>query len=498
MLKSFEDYMVDLLVESVKNKETYLILSPSFSKILTKIDHPISDKLLDDSNSEDTSFKITYINIDSSGDDKVSFISVPKASELLDNRYGFNGDVPNDAFRNFNYPDREVYTKNRMVTSVGKLITKLYGKLYPPSGKPGEDIESFTTLYKSFRNETTTFELVSGLDINYWYLEDNYSDEATDDDTILGNSCMKYESCQEFIDFYSKNPDNVSLLILKDPDDNTKIIGRSLVWKLDIPENRIFMDRIYTVNYEDIQLFKNYAIEHGWLYKEKQSYEYHEILDPLNKVNKNVEMVVNNMSRNEYYPYMDTLQYYNSDVEILSNSITAFRKINVNLNINTLRDTDGDPSTIYSEHYDDYFIIDDLIYCEFGDDNRKMTDCVDLPYYDQYATKEYFDDNIVKCEYHNNNDDIYLDKSDAIYLDIYDQYMSPNYEWKKLFIENDDHFYIKKKDSVYSQRHMEFLYKGDAVKVFTNIKKTSFDWRLNSDVSYFEDNGEYFDNKLKK
>ena len=53
-------------------------------------------------------------------------------------------------------------------------------------------------------------------------------------------------------------------------DDESKIIGRAIVWKLFKPD-RTFMDRIYYTTENIVELFKNYASVHGWLYKLRQN-----------------------------------------------------------------------------------------------------------------------------------------------------------------------------------------------------------------------------------
>lgn len=504
MVNKFDDYMLDIIVESIGNKESPLLLSSSMKKLLNKIDHPISKKLLFDEYSKEEIFKMTYVDIDLSGKDMVSFILVPKAAEIINKSYynRENYQIPYWQYSSSNHEDSMVYSRNRVVTTIGRFINKLYPNMFIASGKPGEDIESFTTLFKTYRTTVANFELVNGDKISYWYHEENYSEDA-DDDTTLGNSCMKDEECQYYIEFYDMNKNNVSLLILKDPNDDSKIIGRALVWNLTEPKNRKFMDRIYTVMYEDIQLFKNYAIEKGWLYKKKQSYSDPEIIDPTNKEKENVVMVVRNMIPHEKYPYMDTMKYYNSVEMVISNS--EFYVSNVNtlpdgdpINVNCLDDSWGGPETLYLNGT--YYIKDDLIECDYSnDESYELPDnAVYLPYYSSYASKEFFEENVAKCKYHNSEDDEYIIDDDATYLEHYNEYMSPDYDWERLFVEDIDGQLIKKKDAVPSKYHGDYIYINNAVKVQlskTNVKLT--DWRVKNDGTYYKTGGVVYDIELK-
>ena len=77
---------------------------------------------------------------------------------------------------------------------------------------------------------------------------------------------MRHDRCDEYLKFYKINQDKIKLLILKDPNDNTKLLGRAIVWKINeldgkIVEDRYFMDRIYYMKEYYINSFINYAKE---------------------------------------------------------------------------------------------------------------------------------------------------------------------------------------------------------------------------------------------
>lgn len=112
--------------------------------------------------------------------------------------------------------------------------------------------EVFNNLFRSYFLTDAKFKVIDGEDIRKYYLVDNNIELAT-----LGNSCMRYSSCQDFLDVYV---DNCKMLILLRPDIN-KIIGRALLWKID---NSIYMDRVY-YSYDYIYpMFIDYAKSNNW------------------------------------------------------------------------------------------------------------------------------------------------------------------------------------------------------------------------------------------
>ena len=131
---------------------------------------------------------------------------------------------------------------------------------------------------------------------------------------------------------YSENPNIFKMLILKD--DAGKLKGRALVWNLDLPEGRIFMDRIYTVNDYDIEIFKNFAKDKGWLYRTEQRFGwFNRISDPTTKEiyefkDMLLQVTIGKVPGRDYdyYPYLDTLSVYNRNTHVLSNNGELRRK----------------------------------------------------------------------------------------------------------------------------------------------------------------------------
>jgi len=190
-------------------------------------------------------------------------------------------------------------------TRIGRLSQRILSKVdkkYSP-----QEVEEFVNKFKSkveiSRNKHLLFELVKGDDIAYWYLEDRYSSGSGP----LQGSCMRYSGCQSYFDIYTQNEDKVSLLILKDEDNSEKISGRAIVWKLD--DGKTFMDRIYYTKEEEVELFKSYAREKGWLYKSKQNMTPNEEIESEEGVSSKIQLKVSLEVDFEYFPYMDTMRY---------------------------------------------------------------------------------------------------------------------------------------------------------------------------------------------
>lgn len=211
---------------------------------------------------------------------------------------------------------------NRILTSAGIDFTP-------------KDIENFVNAFKAeydikkndvYRN----LRLVSGEDIRKYYYEGNYysSGGRGYDYGPLWSSCMRYKNTQSFLDIYVANPDKVQLLVLFS--DNDKVMARALVWKLDQDSrgflgrlsdkihkvkkpDKYFMDRIYTTQDNQVNLFINYAKQNGWLYKIYQSSSRSDISEKTT-----LKCTVDNHDFRRY-PYMDTFHYM-TDFGLLTTS----------------------------------------------------------------------------------------------------------------------------------------------------------------------------------
>lgn len=509
ILQDFGDYQLDLLVEAITQKEIPLIFSDRFRNLIHKIDHPISTKLLNaERNSENQ--KSSFIDLDDSDLDKISFITSTKAAEVIADVKGINKDEKDIEFSPTTYIDVKysdftrtaMYSKYRSVTSIGKLINKLFPKEFPPSGKPGEDIQSFTNKFKSGR-DMKALEEVTGDDIVTYYSRDSYiNGEQTDGS--LGNSCMRYDECDEYIQFYADNPKVCSLLILRDEENPDKIKGRALVWKLSEPYKRTFMDRIYTADGYDEELFKSYAKKNGWLYKYRQnSGDGEQIVDTEENTQDYMTLVVSGVkeSSTDKYPYVDTLRYFYHEDGILSSDSDRGGAMW------TLQDTEGgyeaDDEGRYVDFYGRSYPEDDLIYCELGDDYRLEDDAVYLEFYGKSATEEYMDRHMIQCDYYESNyggSDAMRERGDTVEVygsgeEACSRYASDNLPWSDYHNE-----YLPPNKGVWSEHHETYIYEPEAVEVYITESQSKTDWRAEDDDTWWEwdEDGEKYDENISE
>lgn len=99
------------------------------------------------------------------------------------------------------------------------------------------------------------------------------------------------------------------------------------------------MDRIYTTQDSDVELFKQYAVKNGWFYKTKQSMNARDaVTDGTSTISNPVIICrVDNADPSGCYPYMDTLYYINIEDGVIGNSLDAV-----------------DPERKYRDSYGDY------------------------------------------------------------------------------------------------------------------------------------------------
>ncbi len=198
------------------------------------------------------------------------------------------------------------------------------------------DIEKFVNEYVSYvkyskADETSIIKEVKGEDIRKWYNRENYQSDIGK----LGNSCMSHEDCGEYFDIYTNNTDSVSLLILNNKND--KLVGRALLWKLDSGE--FFMDRVYTSNDSDDNIFINYAIEKGYLYRNTPSSGFKYFINS-KEIDPGTISVTLDEAYFDSYPFMDTLCYLNGD------------QLNNTGGNRTFKDTEGNWNEYYENNDD--------------------------------------------------------------------------------------------------------------------------------------------------
>jgi hypothetical protein len=142
-------------------------------------------------------------------------------------------------------------------------------------------------------------------------------------------------------DIYVDNPEVCKLVVLWSKNGNisggqyrsNKICGRAILWTTR--NGDILMDRIYTNNDSDVDLFKKFANKNNWWCKKNQSSSSSFMAERGNESKSSDYIVDLKRWDLDAYPYIDTLCYLNSETGELSNS-----KENVGAN-RLLNDTSG-------------------------------------------------------------------------------------------------------------------------------------------------------------
>jgi hypothetical protein len=175
-------------------------------------------------------------------------------------------------------------------------------------------IENFVNLYKSyFSRDTSKLKIFEGEEILKYYLEDNYHTLGGRRSGTLWNSCMRQRERNKFMNLYAKNPDKVKMLVFFSDDD--KVRARALLWQSvkdhkDTTKEYKFMDRIYYYYDHDVNFFKDWAKENGYICKWEQSAKSENVFDVDGEVKRMqlyVELDSNGLS---YFPYLDTFKNF--------------------------------------------------------------------------------------------------------------------------------------------------------------------------------------------
>ena len=256
------------------------------------------------------------------------------------------------------------WTRNgRQDMKVGKMAKNLLTELaIVNNGIEATDLEKFSNLVKSYISvigdedgdgKKITFEVVNGRKILDAYLETNYS-TILGTDTNLFNSCMRYDSCQNYLDIYVDNVDVVSLLVANDC--NGKILGRAILWTMN--DGKKAMDTIYA--HESLtNSFIQWANDNNYFYKSKQSCHHDDFDKHLTDGCIYCPCVILKHYDYSEYPYMDTLSIL-EDNQLRNENITNEYRI--------LKSTDGGYEDCDTSVFDVYNN------CDINEDDARYVD----------------------------------------------------------------------------------------------------------------------------
>lgn len=188
--------------------------------------------------------------------------------------------------------------KNKI--KMGRFIKRLFPEMTDP------EVEEVVNLYKGFQNSKDCgLEIVRGKDIVKFY---NRNNQTTGSSGRLANSCMNYSTEKDEryknLQFYASIP-NCGLLILRDPKNKEKIIGRALIWSTN--NGTSYVDNIYTAQEADLYIYRRYIKMNG-------------CLSAINGDAKGlvVECPKETAKLDNYMPYLDTMSYDRNKNQVLS------------------------------------------------------------------------------------------------------------------------------------------------------------------------------------
>lgn len=435
---------IEFLLESSKYKYI-LVYSTEFKSIIRTIEQNADDdndmqlsvlcrNIID---SEDSESDISMIDI-GTGNDMVSFVQ----SSRIIKKYGkYNEDEYNGELSDEN---NSFWKEQRSEIKIGKFVKKLV------SNTKDSVIETFVNKWKSevdyLKSDAVIFEEVNGDDIKKWYLYENYSQC----NGTLGNSCMRYAECQDYFDIYTKNTEVVSLLILRDRSDSTKISGRALIWTLENGER--FMDRVYTTIDSEEHKFYKYAKQQGFIYKQRNK-----ILKGGTSYSVPSEGLVVRLKKIKYdkYPYLDTLICYNyKECYLTSNDIWPTE------GVYKCQNTDG---TCMS---------DDVVYSKWQQDHIERKDAVFFEEEDDWVSKE-----------------------ESLFIKSENRYYHPKRADQDVFWCYYEKEWLKDDECYHSETLSTIVKIDNSIKAIIN-ESGETDYFPNSGVYYAEYDGKKYYNKL--
>ena len=416
----------DFLFESDNSGKMRIFYSDQFRSLLKKISdnkstdnetaRVISEQLLSSEAKKDILDTYTLIDI-TDKNDKISYVQtnrILRDSGLKD----ISGLQPR--------PDYKFWRQGRTPEfGIGRWVRRVFTDVIK-SPLTDPQIELFVNAYKSVYDSKDSVDLnvVEGEDIRDNYLESNYLLTLGQ----LGNSCMRYERCQSYLDIYVQNPEVCKLLVFKE---NGKVKGRALLWVLS--DGRKYIDRIYTIQDSDKNIFKDWAKKNGY----DLTYDM-----TTTEENMKVNLKVTSFSK---YPYMDTFEYYDDQNGILYENEPDMSDDD---EILKLKSTGGGYETISGSHEGqvrdidgDWIDEDDARWCEdvgayVWYENAIWMDYISI-YVSERADTRY-------SEYH--SDSFYPE--DVVYNEETDDYYNP--DWTESYhITPDEKSYIPEEYTSY-------------------------------------------------
>jgi hypothetical protein len=211
----------------------------------------------------------------------------------------------------------------RVNIKVGRFIKKFLSKsAFSEFGISDSEVEKFVNSFKSYFNSNIgDLKIVEGSDIQKYYLEENYFKPDGYTYGSLWNSCMRQKDRNKFLKLYSSN-ENIKMVVMFAEDGTVR--SRALLWENVCEHNtdRTYkvMDRIYSIYDHDVNTFKMWAKENGYISKWEQSAKSETLFDIDGEPARLKLFVTLENSEFSYYPYLDTFKYFSPSRNRFSNS----------------------------------------------------------------------------------------------------------------------------------------------------------------------------------
>lgn len=197
-------------------------------------------------------------------------------------------------------------------------------KAFFPNATP-QHCEAFVAAHQQWlqRFENPDIRLLEGDDIVKYYNKERYVEGRGS----LQKSCMAHSGKWRLTALYSDL--KLKMVALFDPDDETKIRSRAILWEgvkavIDGEQQTItLLDRIYYTTEEDINVMKAFAEKNQWCYKLEQNYNNKTgVMVPVNgsyEAHRLNMLFKSKGSKRDSWPYIDTFTYGNNDCSVLGN-----------------------------------------------------------------------------------------------------------------------------------------------------------------------------------
>jgi hypothetical protein len=223
------------------------------------------------------------------------------------------------------------------------------------------------------------------------YHEKNYASISGN----LGNSCMRYDRTNGYLDIYTKNLNICKMAVLLNQEG--KVQGRAIVWTVGTTD---YYDRIYATSDLIQDRMKAFFLVQGIKTCYPGYFPHEEVVIKQDTTNLDINKRV--LLNHRHYPYMDSLKFLTSEYDILSNEVSNMDSSSEYLLLN---DTAGS-------------------YEEVGSDNsaechacgREM-DEDDTCYVDLRIDDNYNENICSRCSVYSDHHSTYITRDNATYIE---------------------------------------------------------------------------------